>query len=182
MKTRIHIWVCALLLSGFGHAGAQSDSRSWIAAGITYGGWLDKGYKDNTFDLRPGYKFEFAQKFDNAFGIVWYSYGGYNSTNHVGESAVPTRFHHHLWELRYYLVDDKIDVYGSFGMGFGAMRLRGMEGKDRYLMIPVGAGLQYAFKKLQFEVFVKPYWARGNQLYHRFGFESGLMVGYLLSD
>ena len=172
---------CAFLFCMLHLANAQSDPRLWVSGGITYGGWADKGTKGNKFDLGPGYKFEFGQKFEgNKMALIWYSYGGYSSKNRLGESTVSTKMHQQIWELRYFWTDKKVDLYASLGMGFGAMRLSGMKGKDRYFMMPIGVGMQYVYKKTLFETYLKPYLSTGNQLGHHLGWEAGIMVGYIL--
>lgn len=158
---------------------AQLVNRTWISGGATYGGFIGEGEKGNTFDQNAGFKFEFGSKGQGNWGFIWYSFSGYNSVNHLKESSVDTKFKHHIWELRYFFGEKKFQPYLSFGIGVGTMKLEGMEGVDRFTVIPFGGGAHYIFERVLIDAYFKPFSAAKNQLGHNFGYEAGILVGYI---
>lgn len=167
------------LLSSLQLSRAQEGTRLWISGGATYGGFTGEGEKGNTFDQSPGVKFEFGYKGEGTMGLTFYTFSAYSSSNHLKDSSVDTKFNHHVWDIRYFFGTKKFQPYLSLGIGVGTMKLDGMKGRDRFTVIPFGGGGQFIAGEFIVEAALKPYFAAGNQLGHDFGYEAGLLVGYI---
>ena len=179
MKSKNNYLLVIMLLCCISFLNAQIDSRMWFSGGATYGGFVGDGLKGNTFDKNVGFKLEIGSKGKSGLGFMWYSFSTYKSTNHLNESTIDANFTHHVWELRYFFGKKKFQPYLSLGIGVGTMKFDGMEGNDRFMVVPYGAGAQYIFDPVLLEAYFKPFSASENQLEHNFGYETGILIGYI---